>query len=226
MKNLQKNLIYTAIVAGTLVVSYQFFHARQKAYIAVSSFKDCVDSGYQVTATYPEKCIAYGKTFINLSQKQSVSKNTIATQSSSTPVKDYKNQAYNIDGEQVYFKDGVGILPENVAIHRATTTLITMDNPFMEDVNSDGINDTTLLIRTVPIENKKSAYYLTTLLSLNGSMFGINTLFLDYSLISAAYVYKNGELQIGYTTTDATTTIKQKKFILENNILKQLTSIK
>ncbi len=218
-KNLQKNALYVGLVFTVLVISYQYFHTVQTKYLAITSFKECVDAGFQVITTYPEKCISYGKSFVNPLQKKNDQKSLRVPFVENT---DYKNQAYIIEGEQIRFTDGRGILPPNFVLKQATTSLRIADTPFLHDINNDGIQDTIFLIRTEDQIAKKSTYYLYSSVSLREGFYGSNALFRDFALIDAAFMYKNGEIVIGYTIEGASTTLKQKYFTFEDDILKQL----
>jgi hypothetical protein len=71
--------------------------------------------------------------------------------------------------------------------------------------------------------SKQDVYYITSAIGLNNGYSGTNALFLDYNLKSSAFVYKNGEIVLGYTTSDATSTLIEKHFTFTDNTLKQIT---
>jgi hypothetical protein len=89
-------------------------------------------------------------------------------------------------------------------------------------MNGDTVMDTIFLLHTLEKTKQRSSYYITASLSLHDGFYGTNALFLDYSLLETSFVYKNGELLVTYTTKDASTTMKQKYFVVENGILQQL----
>ena len=216
---LQKNIYYCLSILVALAVSYQFFHARQKEYLGITTFTECVDGGYSVLPTYPETCVVYGKKFINPNQQPSHATST------STPVSDplqYKNLSYMLDGEVIQFTNGQSELTLPNGDQAGAIQLTIMDTSFPYDLNNDGTVDYVILIRASNQNTARIAYFLSAAVTLKNGLSGVNALFLDYSLIDAAFVYKNGEIQIGYTTSEATSTLKQKYFILENDILKQL----
>lgn len=217
-KNLQKNGIYIGIVLLVLVASYQYFHMRQLKYLSITSFKACVDAGYKVLVTYPEQCVLYGRHFTNPLQQKKSPENLTAEGSSSSY---YKDQAYIIEGTQVKFRDGKGTLPANPILKQSSTTLTIMNEPFLYDINSDGIKDAIFLLRTND-QNTKNSYYITSSLSLHNGFYGVNAIFLDFDVHSAAFMYKNGEITVGYTTSESLTELKKKYFVLENDILKRL----
>lgn len=204
----------------SLVVSYQYFHNIQVKYLQVTSFKACVDAGFNVLTTYPEKCIMSGKSFINPLQKKADDSQGIL---SSLTSDDYKNQEYFIEGRSIQFLDGKGILPPNPILKQATTSLIFVEKIFLYDINDDTVKDTVFLIRTDNTKPQtKNSFYLSASISLNNGFSGTNGIFLDYSISNTTFVYKNGEIVIDYITEGASTTMKQKYFLLENDILKQV----
>ncbi len=204
----------------SLVVSYQYFHNIQVKYLQVTSFKECADAGFNVLTTYPEKCIMPGKSFINpLQKKPDDSKSTLSSLTSYN----YKNEVYLIEGRSIQFLDGKGILPPNPILKQSTTSLIIIEKIFLYDINDDAIKDTVFLIRTDHTKfQTKNSFYLSSSISLNTGFSGTNGIFLDHSISNATFVYKNGEIVVDYITDGASTTVKQKYFLLENDILKQV----
>lgn len=214
--SIQKNSIYIFSIILVLVVSYQYFHTRQSKFLKITSFDECVEAGYVVTASYPEVCSVYGKRFIN--PRQHVNSQSTSTSSQLA----VQRKVFILNGEQLSFEDGKGTLPPTNQ-EKTPTKFEIMDNPARYDINDDGQMDEIVIIRTVPDDpSTKPQFYVSALVSKNATMYCVNALFIDYSLIGAAFGYKNGELQLGYTTSIATTTLKQKNYKLENNMLKQL----
>jgi hypothetical protein len=158
-----------------------------------------------------------GKSFINPNQKKSDEMPPAVTAENT-----YKHQTYLIDGEEVQFRNGIGFLSPNQLLKQGTTTLEIIDAPFLYDINDDKVPDTTFLLRTVGTANHMSSFYIASLISLRNGFNGVNALYLDQNIESSMFVYKNGEISVGYTTSDATSTVKQKYFILSDSILKQV----
>ena len=59
-----KKLLGLALFVLLLILFYFFITYRLKS-IIVDSFEECVAAGYPVQESYPEKCVANGKTFVN-----------------------------------------------------------------------------------------------------------------------------------------------------------------
>lgn len=201
-----------------LILSYQYFHAIQVKYLSVTTFKECVQAGFKVLTTYPEKCVMYNKEFINIVQKKMDTAGSVAK----INVKDYLNGEYIIDGQQVSFINGKGTIEANGALRQSATSLEIAGEPFLYDINADNVQDTVFLIRTSGANIQRASYYLASSISLYDGFIGTNAVFVDTALLSSAFVYKNGEIHMGYTTELATSTLKERYFVFEGDILKQL----
>ncbi len=219
LKNLQKNILFISAIFGTLIISYQYFHVIQKKYLNVTSFTACVDAGFKVIPTYPEKCSMPGKIFVNQNQKK------IEVPPHSQNIEklvDYKNQTYLLNGQQVHFINGHTVTPPDQLLHQATTSFTILDQPFLYDINGDTLEDTLFLIYAREDSTGKNSYYVGSLVSLNQGFYGTNLLYIDTSILSSLFVYKNDHVILEYTQQGNKTIQKQKYFVFENNILKEI----
>jgi hypothetical protein len=123
---ISKQYIFLGIFLGTLPVSYWYFSAKQTFFKEVASFEACVKAGFPILSVYPEVCAMPGKQFVNNNQKEQESHGSaeITLLESSQKIQDaYKNLQYYIDGQNIQFLDGLGVLPSNMLLRRATSAL-------------------------------------------------------------------------------------------------------
>lgn len=219
ISSLQKNTISFGLILTALIGSYQYFHGVQVRYLAVTSFKECVDAGFHVLVTYPEKCVMSGKVFINPDQKKQKEK---VTASSTTKLQSYEDLTYYLNGESIAFNHGIAILPANITLHRATTTLRILDKRLLQDINNDIREDDVFLLESDKNIQSSSSYFITAALRLYDGYTGTNSIYVDNNINDFAFVYKNGEIVLGYTTKNATTTLREKYFVFEDGLLQQV----
>lgn len=218
-KIIQKNMILVGIIVLVTVTSYQYFHAVQVKYLHITSFKECINAGFKVESSYPEKCIMPGKSFLNPLQTEYLSTNKGGVLTTSN---DFKNLLYTINEQQVLFVDGKSVLTSDSAQKVSSTTFEIAGKPFMYDINNDNKEDVVLLLKMTTGDAKQIIYYITSAVALNTGYSGTNALYVDSNLLSSVFLYKNGELVLGYTTKEATTTLREKYFTFTGDILKQI----
>jgi hypothetical protein len=214
-------MILVGVVFCVAIVSYQYFHSVQVKYLSVTTFKACVEAGFKVTTSYPEKCVMPGKSFTNLLQNKASS--TILAPGEVSLGMDFKNLTYTINNEPVMFINGKHITTPNQTFSQPIVTFEVTDKQLLHDINNDTKDDVVLLLKMSKSTSKQDVYYITSAIGLNNGYSGTNALFLDYNLKSSAFVYKNGEIVLGYTTSDATSTLIEKHFTFTDNTLKQIT---
>lgn len=214
-------MILVGIVFCAAIVSYQYFHSVQVKYLSVTTFKECVEAGFRVTASYPEKCVMPGKIFINQLQNESTSTVEISGQVSLG--NDFKNLTYLINNEPLVFVDGKHVTTANQTLNQPSVTFEVTDKQLLHDINNDTKDDVVLLLKMSKSNSNQEVYYITSAIGLNNGYSGTNALFLDSNLKSSAFVYKNGEIVLGYTTRGATSTLVEKHFTFTDNTLKQIT---
>lgn len=215
----KKNLILLLIVTGTLIFSYQYFHAVQMNYLSVTTFSECKTAGYDVLNTYPEVCVMPSKRFVNPNQE----KRTTATSDQAFPKTEYyKNQGYIIDGEYILFTDGISHATSSTMTSKNAPTFTIVGAPFYYDINNDSFVDNIIIIKKEGGLPNHSSYYLSSCIGLRDGCTGINAPFLDVSVEKQKFVYKNGHLVITYVANTSKQTTIQKIYGLENGILKEL----
>jgi hypothetical protein len=161
-----------------------------------------------------------GKSFVNPAQTEtSTSSNK---ESSAIMSNDYRNISYSINDQQVLLTDGKSLVLGNTTFKKGTTTVDIFGKPFQFDINDDNKEDVVLLLKVTKNDTTQEAYYVTSAIALNTGYSGTNAIYLDSNLRSAAFLYKNGEIVLGYTTQEATSTLKEKYFTFSNNLLKQV----
>ncbi len=205
-------LVGLVIVAG--IFSYQYFHSVQVQYLSITSFQACVDAGYTVVPSYPEKCTMPGKFFINTLQNKATSSPLVA----SSTIVDYKNLTYLVDGQQVQLHNGEGTLTTINMLKQLSSTLKIVGEPFLYDINGDQKTDVVFFLDVSSNTTNPSAQYMSAAIQLHSGYSGANAVFIDRGVNSGAFVYKNGEIVLRYTTL-ATTTIKEKYFMFKDDIL-------
>jgi hypothetical protein len=69
-----KSVVGFLLFASLATVFYFYQNERQNEYLAVDSFQNCVDAGYEVRITYPESCVTPdNRVFTNPKQSQATS---------------------------------------------------------------------------------------------------------------------------------------------------------
>jgi hypothetical protein len=201
-----------------VVVSYIYFRAEQNHYKKITSFDSCVAAGFFVTPTYPEKCTAPGKIFINETQKE---QKVIDTEATARIEDSFKNLSYIVDGQKIAFYDGVGVLPASTSFkNTATATLEITFSQGSFDINKDFSPDLIILIKKHD-ERKQSSYYLSSTITLNSGYAGLNALYLDADIASSSILYTNDIITIEYSLF--TGAKKKKHFIFKHDILEETT---
>ncbi len=212
MKTSQKNLLFIGVSILILSSGYAYFYSQQKKHESIISFSDCVAAGYPKTESYPEECRVPGKKFVNPNQEASIA---VAT---STPSNDFKNLSYIIDGQNINFKEGRGILGPNKLLTRGTTTLEYIDVSLVEDINNDFVPDTTFIV--VSMSNNPSSYYIVTSISLYKGYTGANALYVGSNLASTTLSYKDNKIVLEYSKNFSGKERFSQSFIFEDDILK------
>lgn len=215
----KKNAIFVGVFFIILIVSYQYFHNVQIKYLSIKTFKECVDAGFSVQKSYPEKCSMPGKWFINPSQAKA---DNSPLETKSTLLTEYKNLSYLFDGQNIQFKDGFGLFPGNVSLRQSASSYEIVGSPFVYDVNNDTILDSTFLVRENKQKQSRSLFYVSSAVSLKDRYTGMNAAYVDYAVATSTFIFKNGEIVVRYTTESEKTTPKEKYFTIENGILKGL----
>jgi len=218
-KILTHNAILVLIVLLGMGISYTYFIREHHRYESITTFKECVSAGYLVLQTYPETCTMPGKSFSNPLQKKSET-NKLSVASSSNK-DDFKNLMYLSDGQQVQLRDGTGQLVPMVQ-GDTTKTFTIVGDPFLQDINNDSIADTIFLLQSNNSRTNKNNFYISAAMSLRSGFTGLNILYLGDDILSGMFTYKNGEVVIGFNTLQATSTILQKYFVLDNLLLQEV----
>lgn len=137
---------------------------------------------------------------------------------------EYKNLSYLFEGKKVTLSDGLGQLSRYSNLKNPTTTLISIGEPFLYDINSDSKKDVVFLLRTDQDQrvSTTSSYYIALAIALHTGYSGANMLYLDTSIQNPNFLYKNGEIVLEYVRESASTTPKERYFIFKDGILKQL----
>ena len=215
----QKNYMFIAVTVCAVVVGYTYFFNKQKTFNAITSFKECVARGYQVTLTYPEECRIPGKKFTNPAQ---VAEMIPTPEPVSGIINDFLNQTYIIDGQAVPLTDGKGNLPPTILQRRYATTSIFYKNIKLEsDINNDTINDVIFLLENRDVDaSNATSFYITASVSLHTNFVGVNGLFVAQDIIDTTLSYKNSEIILEYRSASTSEKIS-KKYIFENDILKE-----
>ncbi len=218
LKLYKKNGILFVIIFLALIISYHYFHGIQKNYLAITSFDDCVKSGFTVTKSYPETCIAYRKMFTHPDQEKY------------TPTKEplflvtgegYKELTYIIDGEPVRLYGGEGMLTKKTPQGVSTSSFKLFDKPFLHDINNDSIPDTVFVLQAYNSKNKES-YYISSAVSLREGYVGTNAVYIDSSINPFKITYKNGMINVLYTANNKASTTIEKRIVFEHAILKAI----
>ena len=183
-----------------------------------------MQAGYPKRSTYPEQCVMPGKIFTNQIQKKDTENHNLPSASTTKEFLSsyFRNLSYLLEGQLIILHDGEGELPSNRILKRATTSIEVIGDKFLFDINNDKIEDTVFIFHTVSKNIQKSSYYVASAMSLNTGYVGTNALYVGDDFLGNAFMYKNGEIIMGYTTKDATTTLKQKYFVYENNLLEEV----
>ncbi len=216
---LTKNAIFVGVLFIALVISYQYFHNVQTKYLSITTFKECVDAGFSVQKSYPEKCVMSGKSFINPLQSES---NKQIQKIKDTAVSVYKDLDYIFDGQKIQFKAGVGSFPGNTALRQSSSSFEILGSPFLYDINDDTILDSTFLVRETKYNQNRSLYYISSAISLKDGFTGLNAVYVDYAVATSTLLFKNGEIVLQYLTENQKTTRSEKYFTFEDGILKGL----
>ena len=218
-KNIYTNSIFVGILFVVGIFSYQYFHTVQVKYLSITNFKACVDAGFTVVPSYPEKCVMPGKFFSNPLQKAAAS--TQGTQNATTS-EEYKEIQYLFDGQLVKLKDGVGTVSGSANNKQSSSTLRVIGKPFFHDTNDDGKLDTIFLLDLSSTGTNAYSQYLSVALQLNNRYAGTNALFVDNGIITVSFGYKNGMILINYTTVSSSTRNIEKHFMVTNGILEEI----
>ncbi len=214
----QKNYIFIVSVICSVVVGYTYFLHKQKEYLAITSYDDCVTSGYEVTTTFPETCSMPGKKFFNPRQKASPPQTSLVVPMSKN---DFENMTYVLEGENVTFKNGVGEILSDPLLKRSTTTLTVTGAPLLFDINEDTATDTVVLLKTLAKDpGTMPSYYITASVSLHTGYTGVNMIYLGDDVASPSLVYKNGGIHLTYTSI-RTKKEEMRDFIFDASLLKE-----
>ena len=199
--------------------SYLYFSLKQANYKEISSFEDCISAGFNVTSTYPERCVMPGKSFTNPNQKGIV---LGVSSSASTPQKEnnYKNLTYIFDGQSILFKDGMGILPSSPVLKKGMTTFTFTHLERETDINNDSILDTIFIAKSTELNQAKNTYYITAAISLNNGYSGLNALYVGTNIIPIQLLYENNEIVFVYKNERSIETTRY--FKLTNTILEEI----
>lgn len=223
---ISKNIFLLLLIIVAIPGSYFYFSEMGRRYNSIESFQDCVDSGIMVTATYPEKCILPGKTFVNNKQENNKFKESEAEkhQTTSTQLnKDFHNLSYNVNGRLVQFNEGAATSLSNNELRGTPTRLEIRADPFYFDVNDDKIVDAVFLIKEEDVYQKEANYYLAVAIALNEGFAGLNAVYIGRTITTTTLAYNNGTINLVYYETSSSTK-RQKKFVVKGNILRELSN--
>lgn len=212
----QKNILLVAVVIIAGVMSYFYFSGVHSLYKSITSFDDCVASGFTVLTTYPEKCVLPGKVFINKNQQRSDAAPPVASEKKTDA---YKNTTYTIGGQIVTLTDGKGILSLDIGSQKSTSSVDIVGDVLYFDVNGDTASDTVLLL-SVSNQREQKRFYLATAVALAKGFVGTNGVYLTTNIATSSLRFKNGEINLEYSMTGTTSPVR-RYFSLEKNLLKE-----
>ena len=215
---LSKNTFPLAILIIAIIASYLYFSIAKKHYQSIVSYSDCVNAGYSVSRTYPETCSIPGKFFVN--QKQLVSLPiTISTTTVPVPYNDFDSITYTMDGQNILLHMGEGVIP--LSVSKGTTTIHIAGKELFFDINGDSLPDTTFLLVSGNQNSTSTViYYLTSALGLTKGHVGLNILTIGEARTTPLLLYKNASINLTYIDMHANK--KDRYFVLEDNLLKEL----
>jgi hypothetical protein len=221
-KIIQQNAILVGIVILAMSISFTYFNGVRKTYTSIDSFASCVEAGFIVTNTYPEKCVLPGKVFINLLQKKADGIKNLNSNAQENIALDYRNLNYLIDGQEITLHNGIGQLPPNLRFKQATTTVIATGTVVLFDINNDMATDTIFLLQIQPVGTQKSAWYITSAITLYKGLTGTNAVYVGETVIAPALIYKNGQIVLTYKASSTEENILQKNFTFDKDKISEI----
>jgi hypothetical protein len=215
---LTKSRIFLIAFIAAIIVSYSFFQKQRATYASITTFDGCVAAGFPRLESYPEQCKMPGKTFTNPRQKVASIAPPIET--TDTPLHDFRNEAYVIDGTKIDFVNGhAEYLTTTMKSPPATTTSDIVGEPFIFRDSSSVSSTTALIIKSLRAGAKKEFYHLTASIKLRDTSTGINAVYLGEDVNTPSFVYKNGRIVLRYETPKKRI---ERQFVIEKNLLTEV----
>lgn len=218
---LTKSRIFLIAFIVAIILSYSFFQKQRATYASITTFDGCVAAGFPRLETYPEQCKMPGKTFTNPRQK--ATSPAPSAESTDTPLHDFRNESYVIDGMKIEFVNGhANYITTSIKSPPATTTSDIVGEPFVFRDPSSMSSTTVLIIKSMRTGAKKEYYHLTASLQLRDTSTGINAVYLGEDVNTPSFVYKNGKIVLRYETPKKRI---ERQFIIENNLLIEISGM-
>lgn len=212
------------IFFGLIIFSYFYFNAKGEQYKEITSFDECIKSGFPISTTYPERCLMPGKSFVNPRQQEvdtTSSSSQKRIEQKQTLEQVFKDLSYFVEGQQIEMQNGVSVLPSNQSFHHATMTLVMVEPQLVTDINGDMASDTLFLLQGVDTLSGKRMFYITGAITLNDGFVGLNALPLDSDIASTTPImYTDRVFALGYMTSGGEK--KARYFTLEDAIIKEI----
>ncbi len=176
------------------VWTYFFFKQVQEDYLSITTFEQCVQSGYPVLTTYPEQCKIPGKIFTNTTQSTSTSKNVDEATTSPERNMNPKNSSYSIDEQKVSLHNGIYV---TATTSSSTSKFQYFGNELRVDLDEDNTEDSAFLL-TSESSGTGRFYYVVVALNANDGYVGINGILIGDRIIPQSTEYKNNEIVVTY----------------------------
>lgn len=189
-------LFFSILLVVFLVGAYLFFNQIQREYVAITTFQECIDAGYQVTGAYPEQCKIPGKVFTNTKQEASVD----IIEATTSPEKNMnpKNSSYDIEGHVITLQNGESITSDQILESSAKKIVKYFGNELRVDIDGDTKEDTAFLL-TTNNSGTGTFYYLVVALNKDGGYIGTNGVFIGDRIAPQTTEFRNGEIVVNYT---------------------------
>ena len=183
-----KTLSVYIVGACMLVGVYLFFTHIEKEYMAITTFKECVDAGYPILEKYPEECKIPGKVFVNTEQiKEEIKEDiTVISELYMNP----KNTSYTIEGAQILLTDGVYVSNEQTVTYFGKELRVDLDN--------DTDEDSSFIATVVHASSTDIAYYLVVSRNEGGEYRGTNGVLLGENISPLSTEFKNNTIVVTY----------------------------
>ena len=191
------------LLSFSLLMIYFFFRRVQSEYNSILSYEDCIDAGYPMIATYPEKCKIPGKTFINTTQQ---ARTDIVKMTSFTKVKNYRNAYYLIEGEQTTLTHETN-KEDSSLLSTSTKTTRYLGNEVRGDFDSNGTEDIAFLITNNRDGNNAFFYLVVALSDKDHTYTGTNAILIGEEIIPKSTELKNNEIIINYLEREPNTSL-------------------
>jgi hypothetical protein len=127
---------------------------------------------------------------------KSNSEDIIGTSSAPTASQDYKNIAYQLDGQEVKLENGSSEMPAEMGSTETVTTTI-FGNSATADFNGDAKNDTAFILMQSGA-GTGIFFYVAAAVSTPSGLKGTNAIFLGDRISPQTTEFKNGKIIVNY----------------------------